>query len=578
MVDVPSKKSKKHKGAEDHQTSKPQESVSVPLPKSTPTAASASKKSRKRAVDFMNDQDSHPAESSPPVSKPEAKTVAPEASATQPLDDAEPATKKPKKSKKKKSHSKDELLSADGVNGVLEHPGHEDLETATSHNPITTSLQAEAERTVDHELAEEFGGVESDEHGSVEADDNAAALLAGFDSDSEDNYPDEQLDSATDLKLSKKKAKEVKKKLAAIKEASQKDGPGVVYVGRIPHGFYEGQMREYFAQFGDISKLRLSRNRRTGASKHFAFIEFSSNEVAKIVAATMDNYMLFGHLLKCKYAEPDSLHPDVWKGANKKYRKVPHDKLERERLAAPKSEIQWEKKINKEQKKRDKKAAKLASIGLEMPRSILASPSDALTQQKLLDRQLADETEASIIRDTKPAGLLEPPNGLPKDEVAIKKAAEDEKVDVVANVKDGKKSKRAKTKKNKLDSDSASTAITETVAEAGATDQCLESTAEAPADFISLAADEDEQDEEDSADGSNSKSKKVKKEKKVKKLAGKVKGPKSAIPPKEASGEAKIVGKHPGVPLLGKGKYDKAKRQAHKESKAQAKGAGAGRR
>lgn len=341
-------------------------------------------------------------------------------------------------------------------------------------------------------------------------------------------------------------------------------------------------MKEYFAQFGDITKLRLSRNRRTGASKHFAFIEFSSNEVAKIVAATMDNYMLFGHLLKCKYAEPNSLHPDVWKGANKKYRKVPHDKLDRERLAAPKSETQWEKKINKEQKKRDKKAAKLASIGLEMPRSILASPSDALTQQKLLDQQLADETEAAIIRDTQPAGLLEPVNGLPKDEVAIKKAAEDEKVDVVSNVKDGKKSKRAKTKKNKLDSDSASTAITETVVEAGATDQPLESATEVPADFISLAVDDDEQDEDDSAEGPDSKSKKpyrakVKKEKKVKKLAGKVKGPKSAIPPREASGEAKSVGKYPGVPLMGKDKYDKAKRQAHKEAKAQAKGAGAGR-
>jgi len=36
----------------------------------------------------------------------------------------------------------------------------------------------------------------------------------------------------------------------------------VVYVGRIPHGFYEEQMRAYFSQFGVIKNLRLSRNKK----------------------------------------------------------------------------------------------------------------------------------------------------------------------------------------------------------------------------------------------------------------------------------------------------------------------------
>lgn len=77
--------------------------------------------------------------------------------------------------------------------------------------------------------------------------------------------------------------------------------PGVIYLGRIPHGFYEEQMKAYFGQFGTVSRLRLSRNKKTGASKHYAFIEFAEEEVAKIVAETMDNYLLYGHILKCKY-------------------------------------------------------------------------------------------------------------------------------------------------------------------------------------------------------------------------------------------------------------------------------------
>lgn len=60
-------------------------------------------------------------------------------------------------------------------------------------------------------------------------------------------------------------------------------------------------MQGYFSQFGDVKQLRLSRNKKTGASKHYAYIEFESEDVAKIVAETMDNYLLFGKLLQCKY-------------------------------------------------------------------------------------------------------------------------------------------------------------------------------------------------------------------------------------------------------------------------------------
>ncbi|KAF9609023.1 hypothetical protein IFM89_012463, partial [Coptis chinensis] len=52
----------------------------------------------------------------------------------------------------------------------------------------------------------------------------------------------------------------------------------VLYIGRIPHGFYETEMREFFKQFGDIKNLRIARSKKTGKSKHFGFIEFVSPE------------------------------------------------------------------------------------------------------------------------------------------------------------------------------------------------------------------------------------------------------------------------------------------------------------
>jgi len=43
---------------------------------------------------------------------------------------------------------------------------------------------------------------------------------------------------------------------------SQVDQCGVLYLGHIPHGFYEDQLRSYFSQFGTVTRLRLSRNKK----------------------------------------------------------------------------------------------------------------------------------------------------------------------------------------------------------------------------------------------------------------------------------------------------------------------------
>lgn len=36
---------------------------------------------------------------------------------------------------------------------------------------------------------------------------------------------------------------------------------GVVYLGHIPHGFYEEQMTDYFKQFGEITRVRVARSK-----------------------------------------------------------------------------------------------------------------------------------------------------------------------------------------------------------------------------------------------------------------------------------------------------------------------------
>ncbi|EJD06550.1 uncharacterized protein FOMMEDRAFT_144548 [Fomitiporia mediterranea MF3/22] len=156
----------------------------------------------------------------------------------------------------------------------------------------------------------------------------------------------------------------VKRKLEKAKKQATADR-GVIYLGRIPHGFYEDQMKGYFSQFGDVTRLRLSRNKKTGRSRHYAFIEFSSAAVAQIVAETMDNYLLMGHILRCKVVPKEEVHPALWIGANRKYRKVPMDRIERMQQNKERSDEQ-KKHVEKRLVKREKqKKRKLQASGID---------------------------------------------------------------------------------------------------------------------------------------------------------------------------------------------------------------------
>ncbi|WVQ85432.1 hypothetical protein IAT38_007597 [Cryptococcus sp. DSM 104549] len=154
---------------------------------------------------------------------------------------------------------------------------------------------------------------------------------------------------------------------ARLKKASKKKDTqkGTLYLGRIPHGFYEEQMKEYFSQFGDVSRLRLARNRKTGASRHYAYIEMSSQSVAEIVADTMNNYLLMGHILKCHVIPADKVHPQLWVGANKKFRKIPRARVELKRHDKERTEEEQAKADKKLLKKEGQRKKKLEKAGID---------------------------------------------------------------------------------------------------------------------------------------------------------------------------------------------------------------------
>ncbi|XP_071943497.1 MKI67 FHA domain-interacting nucleolar phosphoprotein-like [Antedon mediterranea] len=121
------------------------------------------------------------------------------------------------------------------------------------------------------------------------------------------------------IALNSEMQKEFEEKVKQLKPRSTNIEPGVLYVGHIPHGFFEPQMRHFFSQFGTVTRLKLSRSTKSGRSKGYGFVEFEFDEVAKIAAETMNNYLTYNKLLKCHVIAKEKIHPDMFKGCDRRF-------------------------------------------------------------------------------------------------------------------------------------------------------------------------------------------------------------------------------------------------------------------
>ncbi|KAG5052113.1 hypothetical protein GLYMA_02G173000v4 [Glycine max] len=155
------------------------------------------------------------------------------------------------------------------------------------------------------------------------------------------------------------------RKLAASQQKPPENTATVLYVGRIPHGFYEKEMEGYFGQFGTIKRLRIARNKKSGKSRHFGFIEFESPEVAKIVADTMHNYLLFEHLLQVYVIPPEHVHPRIWRGFNYHYKPLDSVQIERKRHDKERTLKEHQKLVDKVLKHDQKRRKRIEAAGID---------------------------------------------------------------------------------------------------------------------------------------------------------------------------------------------------------------------
>ena len=170
------------------------------------------------------------------------------------------------------------------------------------------------------------------------------------------------------LELDDATTSEIQGAVAAARSKKQKGPPSdgaVLYLGHIPHGFYEEQMRGFFGQFGTVTRLRLSRNKKTGRSKHYAFVEFKHAEVAQVVAKSMNGYLLYTKILECHVVPPEDVHPETFKSAGRPFKQVDWTARERKRHNAARSPAEAQAREERLVRKEQQLRRKLADAGIE---------------------------------------------------------------------------------------------------------------------------------------------------------------------------------------------------------------------
>lgn len=209
-------------------------------------------------------------------------------------------------------------------------------------------------------------------------------------------------------------------------------------------------MKKYFSQFGRVLNLRLSRNKKTGASKHYAFVEFASAEVADIVARTMNNYLMFGHILRCSLIPKEQVHENLFKGAGTRFKVDPRNKKAGLAMERGAERDVWEKRVQKENKRRsgrNKDLKETFEYEFSMPEvkavkdvqsekalEIEASEPQQLLTETAVPAETKGKKGKKAVKTAAPAAAEPEPVVKEKTEAAPKKTVKKRKSDAAAEV------------------------------------------------------------------------------------------------------------------------------------------------
>lgn len=278
-------------------------------------------------------------------------------------------------------------------------------------------------------------------------------------SDGDDQNEDEEIETISAKRSSKKGSKKNARKKGSDKSNADSEPSSVIYLGHLPVGFEEREISVFLNQFGNVLRCRVSRSKKTGRSRGYAFVEFVDHEVANIVAETMSGYFLLEKRLVCHIVPNDQVHDLMFAKAKRIATKADLHKKARLEVNKQRSADALKGITAKLVKREDMKRKKLAALGIDYDFPGYAAgaqstdddvePSSSSKRRRTMSSEDNDEEQADLETKTpksskkKKSKASKVENEKENDTNTSKKSKEKEKTDKFSpRVTRSKKSKK----------------------------------------------------------------------------------------------------------------------------------------
>jgi len=82
-----------------------------------------------------------------------------------------------------------------------------------------------------------------------------------------------------------------------------------IYIGNLAYGVSEDELRQMFSQFGEVASVNLIKDKFSGQSKGFAFVEMPNNAEADAAIKGLNEKPIKGRAVKVNQARPRAERP-----------------------------------------------------------------------------------------------------------------------------------------------------------------------------------------------------------------------------------------------------------------------------
>ena len=77
-----------------------------------------------------------------------------------------------------------------------------------------------------------------------------------------------------------------------------------IYVGNLPYNVKEDELKKVFEAYGEVNSVNIIKDRFSGRSKGFAFVEMAAEDEAKAAIEAINGTKLGGREIKVNVAKP----------------------------------------------------------------------------------------------------------------------------------------------------------------------------------------------------------------------------------------------------------------------------------